>query len=581
MKELKGIPASPGIARAPAFLFIDEEPGIPNYAIAREQVAAEWDRFVLAINLATKEVTELRDKAKAEMGQEQGMIFDAHILMLNDPDFHGQIEDRLGASLMNIEFIIHQIEHEIAGKLAASEDEYLRERSADIHDVSKRVLGHLLRTERTSLRCMERDSILVARDILPSEAMSMDRARVKGIVTDAGGKTSHMAILARAFEIPAVLGLGDFARTLKGSEQILIDGDAGTIIVDPDPETARRYDRARKELGRKEAKLHALAALPATTTDGTVVKLEANIEIPEETGSALAHGADGIGLYRSEFLFFGREGPAATEDEQEEAYRRVLEGMGGKPVTIRTLDLGGDKMNEEMEAAGEKNPLLGWRAIRYCLSRREFFKAQLRALLRASTAGSLRIMFPMISGIEEFEAALEVLDEAREELAARGIPFVADIPVGCMIEIPSAAMTCDILAERADFFSIGTNDLIQYSLAVDRGNEKTAYLYQPFHPGVMRLVKRVIDAAHEAGIQACMCGELAGLPAAAPVLLGLGLDEFSMSSPGIPQVKRIVRSTGMAEARALAEELLGMKRYRDVEERAEAWLAERLGPEGR
>jgi len=388
---------------------------------------------------------------------------------------------------------------------------------------------------------------------------------------DAGGKTSHTAILARAFEIPAVLGLGGVARTIKGGETLVVDGNTGDVRIDPDVETLERYERVRERIAERDEDLASIASLPARTLDGKDVLIKANIEVPEETESALRHGASGVGLFRSEFLFL-QAGPSPSEESQFSAYKQVLEAMGSRPVTIRTLDVGGDKIMPTLALEEEKNPLLGWRAIRYCLSDSDLFQNQLRAILRASAFGDARIMFPMISGPGELDDAIAALDEAKATCRKRGQPFREDIPVGIMIEVPSAAMIADILAKKVAFFSIGTNDLIQYTIAVDRGNEKVAYLHEPFHPAVLRLIKKVIDDGHAAGIPVSMCGEMASDPFAAVVLLGLGLDEFSMSAVSVPDVKRTIRSIGFAEAVEVATEALKLSSHKETE----AFLALRL-----
>ncbi len=581
MRELIGISASPGIFIGAARLVgDDEDPAIPNYSIQAHEVGGEWARFLSAQEAAERELTELRDGALAEMGEEHAAIFDSHLLMLKDVDLLEQIEERLKSSLRNIEWIVYQVEQSLITRIAGSDSDYLAERTGDVKDVSRRVISHLLKRERTGLKGLTGKVAIVARDLLPSEAVSMDRAAVRGIALDAGGKTSHTAILARAFHIPAVLGLQDATRQIKDGDEIIVDGDSGKVVIGPDAETLARYRAALKRDEERRIELSSICPLPAQTLDGRAVKLKANIEIPDEADEAKLQGVDGIGLYRSEFLYLGGDA-VPGEEQQYRAYARVLEAMDGQPVTIRTLDLGGDKMLAGLEAEKEKNPLLGWRAIRFCLSRKDLFKTQLRALLRSSLSGELRIMFPMISGPEELDRAYAVLEETKAELRAEGVPFKDDIPVGIMIEVPAAAVVSDILARKASFFSIGTNDLIQYSIAVDRGNERAASLYQPFHPGVLRLIKLTIDNAHAAGIGVAMCGELAGDPMAALVLLGLGLDEFSMSPASVPEVKRVIRSVTSEEASAFAREALSMGSGAEIEAWVRARMAGRFGANGR
>ena len=556
----------------------DEEPTIPRYAVTESELDAEWDRFVVAVGKAKDDVEALRDRAVREMGQEHGAIFDSHLIMLDDPDLLESIEASLRSSLLNMEWIVHQYAQAIVKRLEGLDDPILQERTVDVHDITRRILNHLMFRERFSLADLNSDVVLVARNLLPSDMIAMNRSKVRAIVMDAGGKTSHTAILARAFEIPAVLGLGGSARAIRNGDIVVVDGNTGDVRVQPDPQTLERYERIRARMAERDETLSGLASLPAKTLDGKEVLIKANIEVPEETDSVLRHGAQGIGLFRSEFLFL-QPGRAPSEESQYVAYGRVIEAMGDRPVTIRTLDVGGDKVVPDLAIEEEKNPLLGWRAIRYCLSDKELFQSQLRAILRASVSGDARIMFPMISGPVELDSALAQLEAAKAECRRRGQAFREDIPVGIMIEVPSAAMIADILAPKVDFFSIGTNDLIQYTIAVDRGNERVAYLHEPFHPAVVRLVKKVIDDGHAAGIPVSMCGEMASDPFAAVVLLGLGLDEFSMSAVSVPDVKRTIRSIGFAEARAVADEVLKLGSHRETEEYLAKRLADRVSRE--
>jgi len=568
MKEYRGFPVSAGIARAPAFLFFaDEEILAPSFQVAQGQVDGEWQRLLVAVEKTKSDVGRLRERALAEAGVDQAAIFDAHLLMLDDPDLFESIEKRLRTSLHNIERVILEIERELVDRLSGVEDRNLQARVADIQDVSRRLLGHLLDRERLSLSNFTDDVIVVARDLLPSDMMGMDRSRVKGIVTVAGGKTSHVAILARAFELPAVLGVGDSLEGIAAGTPLIIDGNAGLVFADPDEAAIARAEEASRHAAERIRSLALTCSLPAATRDGRRIQVKSNIEVPSEAAAVLAHGSDGIGLFRSEFLFF-QPGHIPGEEEQYRAYRQVLEGVAGMPVTIRTLDIGGDKVLPDFGAGGEKNPLLGWRAIRFCLSKTEVFLAQLRAILRASVHGEARVMFPMISTIEELERARELLEQAREECKRRGQPVSDKLPVGIMVEVPSAALASDILAKGCDFFSIGTNDLTQYTMAVDRGNEKVAYLHEPLHPAVIRLIKLTIDNAKAAGIPVGLCGEMAADPASALLLLGLGLEEFSMSSSSVPAVKRLIRSVSMTEARAIAAETLKLTKVADIE----AWL---------
>ncbi len=563
MREIRGIAASPGTASAPAFLFYEEEePNVPSYSIEPGDIPAEWARFVAATGRAKEEVALLRDKALAEAGQEQAAIFEAHLLMLDDPEVIDRIRHDLDQTHRNTERLVLDLERDLVEKLSSIQDPYVQERISDVHDVSRRIMGHLLKKERFCLADISVDSILVARDLLPSDMISMNRAHIKAVVTEAGGRTSHAAILARAFQIPAVLGVGPDVASLHSGTILIVDGNRGLVISDPDQAALDRAAAAITAQSEKDSELEMLRDLPACTVDGTQIQLKANIEIPDEMAAVLSHGPDGIGLFRSEFLFLGGHVPG--EEEQFNAYRTVIEGMKGKPVTIRTLDIGGDKVLPELGAQDEKNPLLGWRAIRFCLSRTDIFKTQLRALLRAAVFGDTRIMFPMISTADELDRARGLLEEARSECRSRGHAVPARIPVGIMIEVPSAALSSDILARTADFFSIGTNDLIQYTMAVDRGNEKVSYLHEPFHPAVLRLIKLTIENAAAAGIPVGICGEMAADPAAAVLLAGMGMSELSMSCVAIPAVKRAIRSLSIVTAREIATTVMKMQSSGEV-----------------
>ncbi len=575
MKTLNGISASPGIAIGKVYLYLDESIRVPKYSIDGEDVQSEKHRFSQAVARAADELEKLKSQSPDEMGDEQTKLLDSHLLMLNDPEFMNRIENDLENQLKNVEWIILQAIEEFVDQLNKSDDVYLRERTLDIHDVARRVLNHLLFRERISLADLEEEVILVAHNLMPSDALGMNKKMVKGIAMDEGGKTSHTAILSRAFEIPAVLGLSDITSRVHNGDDIIVDGNKGIVIIQPDGDTKKRYITSHDEWQRHEIELLTLNELPAETRDGKLIQLMANIEVPEETDSVLAHGADGIGLYRSEFLFL-RPGGVSSEDEQVESYSMVLKAMNGKTVTIRTLDLGGDKINPSLHQITEPNPILGWRAIRYCLSRRELFIQQLRALLRASVHGKLQIMFPMISGAEELDDALDVVEEARDSLRKEGIAFDEEIPIGIMVETPSAALSSDILARKVKFFSIGTNDLIQYTIAVDRGNERIAYLYDPFHPSVLRLLRIIIEHAHDMGIPVAMCGEMAGDPLATVILLGLGLDIYSMSAFTIPEVKRIIRTVTMWEAEELVGTIADMKSSAEIDSYVKQWMHERF-----
>ncbi|MDR1324658.1 MAG: phosphoenolpyruvate--protein phosphotransferase [Treponema sp.] len=577
MKKYTGNPVSSGIALGKALVYLDNNTSeVPRYSIQKDQLDSEWSRYLSANGAAIEELKALNVRAKRDMNKEHSAIFEAHLMMLEDTEFQGQIKGRLETSLQNIEWIIKNISHEMSAMLMASPDPYLRERAVDIVDVLHRVINKLLHAQRVSLADLSEDVILVCRELLPSDALAMNKARVKAIVTDLGGATSHTAILARAFGIPAIVGLSSASKEIKTGDMLIVNGVSGELVVNPEESVQTEAKHKRKHYYKRLGELQKLRALPAETRDGYRVSLKANIEVPEEAEAALGTGCEGIGLYRSEFLFLSAGRPT-DEEEQIKAYSQVLKVMGNLPVTLRTADVGGDKLLPELQLSDERNPILGWRAIRVSLSQPELFKTQLRAMLRAGVSGNLRIMFPMISGIEELEQALAVLEEVKSELRKQRKAFAEAVPVGTMIEIPSAALTADILAEKSNFFSIGTNDLVQYTIAVDRGNEKVSYLAQPFHPAILRSLKQIIDAAHEKGITAAMCGEMAGDTSFTALLLGLGLDEFSMNALAIPRIRRVIQSVTKESCGRLAKNALRCTSYHDVGRLVEDWMLSELG----
>jgi phosphoenolpyruvate-protein phosphotransferase (PTS system enzyme I) len=576
MRIMMGIPASPGISIGKVFLYSTQALNVPAYGIEKDEIAGEIERFHDALDRVRADLIELAEKSRETAGKKDIEIIETHIMMIDDPDLKNQVTQGISEKSRNAEHLVESTISGMAKSLETSNDEYLKERAVDLLDIQSRILHHLMYIERTSLIDIEEEVILVAQNLLPSEVLTMNKKYIKGIVLDAGGKTSHTAILARSFEIPAVLGLSTVSRKVRNGNRIIVDGNSGEVILRPNRSAVEKYENRLKDWEKHEIDLLVLNKLPAETRDNRTVLLKANIEVPEEVDSAAAHGADGIGLYRSEFLFL-RPGEAASEEEQYESYAHVIRHMKGRgPVTIRTIDVGGDKVIPGLDDFDEENPILGWRAVRFCLSRKDIFRTQLRAMLRASVYGELHIMFPMISGIEELSNVLEVLEETKAECRKKHIPFDENIKIGSMIEVPSAALVSDVIARKVDFLSIGTNDLIQYTIAVDRGNEKIAYLYQPFHPGVLRLIKMIIDNGHAAGIPVAMCGEVASDPLSTVLLLGLGLDEFSMSPMSLLEVKKIIRSITMSEARELAGRIMGMESAEQINTYVKEWSNERI-----
>ncbi|MDD3087045.1 MAG: phosphoenolpyruvate--protein phosphotransferase [Candidatus Omnitrophica bacterium] len=575
MIELKGIAAANGISIGIAHKIGKEDFIVPKDNITEAQIPLEIQLFEEALIKTRREIIELQKRIGSDMGKNEAQIFDAHLLVLEDRMLIEEVISRLKKDKLNVAFIFQEVLKKYVSVFAKIEDEYLKERISDINDVGKRILRNILGKERKGLSELKDKVIIVAHDLSPSDTAAMHKRRVSAFVTDVGGKTSHTAIMAKSLEIPAVVGVQDATTEINAGDMLIVDGALGLVIVNPDQKTLDLYHTAEEKLRGVNEKFLSAKDLPAITLDGVKVEINANIEFPDEVPGVKLHGGEGIGLYRTEFFYMNRK-DSPSEDEHYLAYKYVAEQMNPYPVIIRTIDLGGDKFLSQFQIPHEMQPFLGWRAIRFCLARPEIFKLQLRAILRASVHGNLKLMYPMISGIEELRQANKILDEAREELRSKGIPFDEDIQVGAMIEVPSAAMTADILAEEADFFSIGSNDLIQYSLAVDRANEKVAYLYEPAHPAVLRLIKNVIDSAHKGDINVGMCGEMAGEPSLALILLGMGLDEFSMPPQVIPELKYLIRSITLAQAKEIANEALKLPTGREVEDYAQSKLKEIL-----
>lgn len=570
---LKGIGVSPGIAIGPACLFLDEHPEIPCYTI--DNPSAEIERYDTAVSEARETLREIQLRMLEELGPKHAAIIDGHMEILNDPVMRSEIEERLTEQKQNVEHILDNYIAQFTQTMEGLNDAQFRERALDVADMGRRLLNSLLGRKERTLSELDEPCIVVAPNLSPSQTADMDIADIMGLCTDTGGPTSHMAILARAFELPCVVGLRDVSARVGTGTMTIVDGGGGKVIVDPAAATLDRYKRAKKEQEQqRRALLQATGAGPAMTLDGRTIQTLANIELLAETASGLKERSDGVGLYRSEFLFMNRA-TLPSEDEQYEAFRAVLERMAPQAVTIRTLDLGGDKQLPGITHVNERNPQLGWRSIRLCLDRPELFRPHLRALLRASAHGELRIMFPMISGVDQFREARAFAEETRRELLAEGVDAGEDVPIGAMIEVPAAVAVADVLALECDFFSIGTNDLIQYALAVDRENPDTAVLYEPMHPGVLRLLKQTIDAARDAKIPCSICGELAGDPQLTEVLLGMGFEALSMSASALPFVRAEIGNTHMRRAKRLAQKVLGMASTAEIKQLLEKRYASR------
>ena len=571
--RIQGISGSRGVAVGNVYRYIQEEIVIPDYTVAEDKVEEEIGKFAAAMAATLKQLDTIRQKALDEMGPEEAAIFEAHMQIAQDPSLSDGIKSLVESSHTNVVAATAQTIETFANIFLGMEDPYMRERGADIKDIGDRLMRNMLGMNPRGLSHISGEVILVAQDLAPSDTASLDKNVVKGIVTAAGGPTSHAAIMARTLEIPAVMGVGDIESFVDGDKAVVLGTD-GIVEMNPSDADWDEYTNQAAAFQEELKRLRESANLEATTTDGHHVELFGNIGKAKDAKNALTMGAQGIGLYRTEFLYMEND-ELPAEDVQFEEYKKVAQDMKGKPVIIRTMDIGGDKELKCLDLPSEMNPFLGYRAIRISLNRPDIFKVQLRALLRASAFGDIHIMYPMIASVEEVKQANVMLDECKAELTAEGKEFNKDIKVGIMIEVPAAAVISPILAKYVDFFSIGTNDLCQYTLAVDRMNEAIGSLYQPLHPGVLRLIKHVIDASHEQGKFTGMCGELASDPVATMILLGLGLDEFSMTASSIPLIKNILRSVSKAECEEVANKALTMDTAEEITGYAKSVLIEK------
>lgn len=557
--NLKGIAAAPGYAIGPVFILKDAEVKVDRRTLTVDEAKAEVERFSKVVDQAIEQVKEIQEQARQKMGDEQAEIFESHILVLNDDEFVGRTKQVVAEQNINAEAALAEVTEELVTFFEGMDNEYMNERAADFRDLSKRLLGLLAGVEQKSLNDFKEPVVLITDDLTPSDSAQLDRERVAGFATNIGGKTSHSAIMARSMEIPAVCGLKDVTERLHNGDMVILDGATGVVIVNPSEEEIATYRAKQERFETRKAEYKKYMGASSTTVDGHTVELVANIGNPGDAHNAHEKGAEGVGLFRTEFLYMGRPN-FPTEEEQFEAYKEVAETFTKEqPVVIRTLDIGGDKELPYLELPKEMNPFLGYRAIRLCLDEVDMFKTQLRAIMRASAFGDVKIMFPMIATITELRAAKAILHEVMAELDSKGIAYNKEIEVGIMIEIPAAVLVSDQLAKEADFFSIGTNDLVQYTMAADRMNEKISHLTQPMNPSVLRLIRMVIENAHAEGKWVGMCGEMAGRLDAIPLLLGLGLDEFSMSASSVLPARVLLSKISQAEAKEVAKKALEME----------------------
>lgn len=552
-KNFKGIAASNGVAIAKAYLLVDPDLSFTKTTIT--DVTAEQARVDDALKAASADVEIIKRKAEKNLGADEAQVFEAHLMVLSDPEMSGAFKQKIADDKVNAEEAVKEVTDMYISMFEAMTDNaYMQERAADIRDVTKRILSHLLQVTLPNPALIDEEVVLVSKDLTPSDTAQLDRQFVKGILTDLGGRTAHASIMARTLEIPAVVGSDVATQEVTDGVTVIVDGLTGDVIVDPDADTLITYQQKAADYSAQRAEWALLKDQQSVSADGKTFVVGANIGSPKDMAAVLENGSEGVGLYRTEFLYMESD-HLPTEDEQFEAYKAVVEKMAGKPVTVRTMDIGGDKHLSYRKLPDEENPFLGYRAIRISLDQTEIFRTQLRALLRASAYGNLWIMFPMIATLAEFRAAKKLYLEERAKLENDGVAM-GEVKLGIMIEIPAAAVLADKFAKELDFFSIGTNDLIGYTMAADRGNDKVAYLYQPYNPSILRLINNVIEAAHKEGKFVAMCGEMAGDPVAVPVLMGMGLDEFSMSAPSVLQTRSLMKKLNTADMKLLAEKAL-------------------------
>ena len=571
-KLIQGVGASPGIIIGRAYLVERFKVRLPQKRIDHMKVEEEVKRFLLAIKKSQDQLTEIKEKILDPEVRKHSFILDVHSMILNDEMVLQDTLDTIRKEKVNAEWALDLTLEKLDTAFKAIEDEYLRERRSDLHYVAARIFRNLLGKKHDDITRIKGKAIIVAHDLSPADTLQMNLEHVAGFITDIGGKVSHTAILSRSLGIPAVVGLEVATSLINGGDLLIIDGETGEVVINPTEEISQSFLERKRRTKWIEREILKYASLPAETRDGVRTRLQANIEMVEEISSAKMHGAEGIGLYRTEILYLNRK-DLPTEEEHFQTYRRLVEDIYPATATIRTLDIGGDKFLPDYSKNNELNPALGLRAIRFSMKEVDIFKTQLRGILRASAHGRLRILFPMISGVEEIRQAKAILEEVKKDLAKAGIPFDQEIEVGAMIEIPSASVTADLLAREVDFFSIGTNDLIQYTLAVDRINEHVSYLYEPLHPAILRIIRGVVQSAHQAKISVAICGEMATEPAYALVLLGLGLDEFSMNPVSIPKVKKVFRMSRFEETRSLVEQLFQFPTASEIESFVRNWMA--------